>query len=92
MNHSSNPQVNGKKPDIQWFKNNVVLKDDTNTLSQDAEQVSTDSFTCRVSNAVSSMTSDPVIQTCKPSEYYSVNPDVCLKKRSQIIFSLCIVQ
>lgn len=97
MNHTSNPQVKDVKPDIQWLKNmKNMFSGNSNTITEDAKLVATDSFTCKVSNAVSSMTSDPVTQTCidsKSSKYYSVvSPALCLRPlanngmMSQIIF------
>ncbi|XP_026218484.1 T-cell surface antigen CD2 [Anabas testudineus] len=57
----------GQEKDINivWLKNNKVLPDKkTKVITQGAENVTTDSFSCNVSNAVSSEISKAEKQTC----------------------------
>ncbi|KAK9523975.1 hypothetical protein VZT92_017849 [Zoarces viviparus] len=49
-----------------WLRTNnkAFEKEKGDTLTRRADQVKTDSFSCIVSNRVSSITSEPVVQTC----------------------------
>ncbi|XP_075950694.1 uncharacterized protein cd2 [Anarhichas minor] len=47
-----------------WLRNKVLEKETGNTLTRRADEVKADSFSCTVSNIVSSKTSEPVAQSC----------------------------
>ncbi|XP_028276574.1 uncharacterized protein cd2 [Parambassis ranga] len=54
-----------------WLRNNNVLNGaNDKSLKKDAKNVATDFFTCQVSNAVSTLKSDPVTQNC----YSDIDP------------------
>lgn len=58
---------------VKWFQNDELLpQENKRTVVQVAQKVADDSFTCKVSNHVSSMSSEGVIQNCTDSsEYYA---------------------
>ncbi|XP_034720152.1 T-cell surface antigen CD2 isoform X2 [Etheostoma cragini] len=45
-----------------WLQNDILLKENTNTLKRKAEEVEKGSFRCKVSNPASSETSDAITQ------------------------------
>ncbi|XP_068575411.1 T-cell surface antigen CD2-like isoform X1 [Cebidichthys violaceus] len=49
---------------FEWLMNGVLEKEKSQILTRQADQVKTDSFSCRVSNKVNSMTSAAVVQPC----------------------------
>ncbi|XP_061571901.1 uncharacterized protein LOC133425203 [Cololabis saira] len=58
------PGQGDKDLKTQWLKNNVSEKDTLPTLTRIAQDVEKDSFSCKVSNQVSSKTSSSLTQTC----------------------------
>lgn len=60
----------------EWLKNGILEKENGFSLVvKDAKSVEKDTFSCRVSNPVSSLTSGAVKQNCtKPGEYNSEVP------------------
>ncbi|XP_031708024.1 CD48 antigen-like [Anarrhichthys ocellatus] len=68
-----------------WLQNNKVLGNETGaTLTRQADKVKTDSFRCRVSNIVSSETSEPIVQICIDNNA-SFLPDTLLGINSWIV-------
>ncbi|XP_068575839.1 T-cell surface antigen CD2-like isoform X2 [Cebidichthys violaceus] len=57
-------QAKTKDHNFEWLMNGVLEKEKSQTLTRQADQVKTDSFSCRVSNKVNSMTSAAVVQPC----------------------------
>ncbi|KAM6893252.1 uncharacterized protein cd2 isoform 1-T2 [Lycodopsis pacificus] len=81
-----------------WLRNNVLETEKGDTLIRPADKVKTDSFSCRVSNRVSVMTSEPVVQICidnkasfLPDTIFGINTWIIVGAGGGVVLLLIII-
>ncbi|XP_028427674.1 immunoglobulin superfamily member 8 isoform X2 [Perca flavescens] len=92
-------QVTAKDLKFAWLQNkNVLEKEKTQTLKRKAEEVENDFFQCKVSNPVSSETSDSVTQepcykhkSILPEKLFGISTWVCMGVKGGVVLVLIIV-